>query len=317
MNSNDSTKSPVHQPMWKLRASIWASRMRTQWKLFAEVRIGLVGISVIALFGGMAVLHPLLMKFVWDPNIYDPVTGFDFDIFVHPSPPSSGHWLGTDPIGRDILSQLMKGTQGAFVLGGVAALVTIVVATTVGSVSAYFGRWVDAILMRAADLVIMTPTVSFLVVLGALWDLSFWMLALIIGLISGFGATAVVVKSQALTITVKPYIEAARGSGGSHFHVLRTHVIPNLMPLAFLYMMFTVTAAIFSEAVLSYFGIMNIRMSWGIMIHTAQTGGYLLSGFQYWWLLFPPGLSITLLAGSFYLVGRALDQVINPRLRRR
>jgi peptide/nickel transport system permease protein len=89
------------------------------------------------------------------------------------------------------------------------------------------------------------------------------------------------------------------------------------VPLAFLYMMFTVTAAIFSEAILSFFGILNIRMSWGIMINTAQVSGYLGFGLDYWWLLIPAGVSITLLCGSFYLVGRGLDPVVNPRLRAR
>jgi peptide/nickel transport system permease protein len=88
------------------------------------------------------------------------------------------------------------------------------------------------------------------------------------------------------------------------------------MPLSFLYMMFTVTGAIASEAVLSFFGLMNIRMSWGLMIYTASYSGYLLD-MSKWWLIFPASLSITFLCAAFYLVGRALDEVINPRLRRR
>ncbi|MFQ6030576.1 MAG: ABC transporter permease, partial [Dehalococcoidia bacterium] len=82
------------------------------------------------------------------------------------------------------------------------------------------------------------------------------------------------------------------------------------------YMMFTVTAAIFSEAVLSFLGLLDIRMSWGIMIHTASTGGYLLGGTRFWWLIVPAGASITLLTSAFLMVGRGLDEVVNPRLRR-
>ena len=87
------------------------------------------------------------------------------------------------------------------------------------------------------------------------------------------------------------------------------------MPIASLYVMFIVTAAIFSEAALSFFGILNIRMSWGSMIHTTESSGYLLGGFRYWWLQMPAGLCITLLSGPFYLIGRGLDEVVNPRLR--
>ena len=82
-------------------------------------------------------------------------------------------------------------------------------------------------------------------------------------------------------------------------------------------MMFTVTSAIFVEAVLSFLGLLDLRMSWGIMIHTANTGGYLLGGTRYWWLIVPAGASITLLCSAFYLARRALDEVVNPRLRRR
>jgi peptide/nickel transport system permease protein len=265
----------------------------------------------------MAVAHPLLMRYVWDVSTYHPVIGFGFEETSHPAPPSGRHLLGTDPVGRDILSMLMFSARAEFTLGLVAAVVTVVIGTGVGALSAYFGGWVDTILMRVADIVIMMPTIALLVVLGSLWNLSFLTLALVIGGLSGFGATAVIIKSQALTIVVKPYIEASRGAGAGHLHVIMVHIVPNLLPIAFLYMMFTVTAAIFSEAVLSFFGILNVRMSWGIMIHTAQSGGYLLSGLDFWWLLFPAGLSITLLSGSFYLVGRALDQLVNPRLRSR
>ena len=231
-------------------------------------------------------------------------------------PPSSQHLLGTDPLGRDVLSQLMSSTASEFLLGITAAVVTVVLATAVGAISAYYGGVVDAFFMRLADLIIMLPTISLLIVLTALFGLNLFQLAVVLGILAGFGGTAVVLKSQALSIKVKPYIEAARVAGGSHFHIIFVHIVPNLLPLSLLYMMFTVTAAIFSEAVLSFFGVLNIRMSWGIMIHTASTGGYLLGGTKFWWLIIPAGGSITLLCSAFYLVGRALDEVVNPRLRR-
>jgi len=283
--------------------------------LFLRQPIGVFGLTVILLFLGMVILHPILMATVWDFATYDPIIGHDFAL-AHPSPPSAAHLLGTDPFGRDVLSQLMFSARNEFVLGVIAALVTLVVATTVGAVAAYFPGVIDATLMRLADLVIMMPAVSLLIVIGALWQLEFWSLAVVIGLLSGLGSTALIIKSQALTIKVRPFIDAARVSGGGHFRIIFSHIIPNLLPLAFLYMMFTVTAAIFSEALLSYLGILNVRMSWGIMFSIAQSQGFLLN-FQTWWLLIPAGLAISLLCGSFYLVGRGLDPIVNPRLRRR
>jgi ABC-type microcin C transport system permease subunit YejE len=140
---------------------------------------------------------------------------------------------------------------------------------------------------------------------------------LVFGIVSGVGPTAIVLKSQALSVSVKPIIDAARIAGGNNRHIIFRHLVPKIVPLAFLYMMFTVTTAIALEATLSFFGLLDVPMSWGIMIHTAQVGGYLLRGTEYWWLLLPAGVAVTLFAAAFYFVGRALDEVVNPRLRRR
>jgi ABC-type dipeptide/oligopeptide/nickel transport system permease subunit len=98
-------------------------------------------------------------------------------------------------------------------------------------------------------------------------------------------------------------------------HLIFRHVIPNVLPLSFLYMMFTVTEAVSLEATLSFFGLIEAPMTWGIMLNTAQSQGYLRSGLEFWWLLIPAGLAVSLLAAGFFFVGRALDEVINPRLR--
>lgn len=303
-------------PLWRVRLYLTWREIRNNWRLFSENKIGLIGLGIIIFFALMAIAHPILMKWVWDPTIYDPIVGYSFDEVVQPAPPSLRHPLGTDPLGRDVLSQLMYSTRSEFALGILAALITVTIGTTVGAVAAYFGGIIDTLLMRLADLIIMLPFVTILIVLSAMFKMNLIILAIVIGILSGFGGTGIVIKSQALAIKVRAYIEAARVAGGSHWHIIFRHIIPNLMPLSFLYMMFSVTSAIFSEAVLSFFGLLNIRMSWGLMIHTAQTAGYLLNP-KTWWLIVPAGMSITLLCSAFYLVGRALDEVVNPRLRKR
>jgi peptide/nickel transport system permease protein len=305
------------EPIWRMRLRLARRNFIENWNMFKEYPIGLIGLAIIAVFGLMALAHPILMKFVWEPRIYDPIIGYDISILSHPSPPSSNHLLGTDPLGRDVLSQLLYGTRFGFSLGISAALISVLVSTTVGALSAYYRGIIDAFFMRLADVVIMLPFIAILVVLSALIEFNGLSLALVYGLLVGFGGQTIVIKSQALVIKVKPYIEAARAAGGSDWHIIVTHLIPNLMPLAFLYMMFTVTGAVFAEAALSFFGLLNIRMSWGIMINTAQAAGYLLAGPEYLHLMLPAGLAITLLCSSFYMVGRALDEVVNPRLRQR
>jgi peptide/nickel transport system permease protein len=262
------------------------------------------------------VIHPILIKTAWDPNVYDPVLGYDMSIAAHPSPPSATHLLGTDPLGRDILSQIMWSTRSEFILGLTTAFITVFVATTIGAICAYFGGLLDMVFMRMADLIIMTPVVTILIVLSSMFDLGLPQLAVVLGLLGGFGGTTIIIKSQALTVKVRTFIEAARIAGGDDKHIIFTHIVPNLLPLSFLYMMFSVTGAIFSEAVLSFFGLLNIRMSWGLMIYTASYSGYLLD-FSKWWLVFPASVSISLMCAAFYLIGRAMDEIVNPRLRKR
>jgi len=237
----------------------------------------------------------------------------------HPLPPSRWHWLGTDPVGRDILVQLMVSTPSEFVLGVLAALITVIIGTIIGTAAAYYGGAVDVIFMRIADLMMLFPSTAFLIVLSGFMTMNLFKLALILGLLGGFGGITLVLKAQALTIKVKPYIDAARVSGGSHGYIIFNHIIPNVMPLSFLYMMFNVTGAVFSEAVLSFFGLMKVRMSWGLMINTVWSSGYLGSGNigSYWWMWIPAGGAITLLCAAFYFLGRGLEEIVNPRLRKR
>jgi peptide/nickel transport system permease protein len=314
----------VQHPLWRIRLVLWVKRLRANWALFAGNPLGLFGLAVILFYGLLVIAYPILMntdavtlglvpKPAWDSKTYDPVSGYDLEVASHPSPPSGRHLLGTDPLGRDVLSQLMYSTRFEFILGIVTAMVTMGIATTVGAVAAYCGGLVDTLLMRFVDLIMMIPALPVLVVLSTLMQVGTLQLAILFGLLFGFGATAVVVKSQALAIKVRPYIEAARVVGGGDWHILFKHLLPNLMPISLLYLMFTVNTAIAYEAILSFFGLTTTRMSWGLMINATQHFGYLLR-LDTWWLLLPPCLAISTFCASFYLVGRALDPLVDPRL---
>lgn len=307
---------------WRARLRLLRRNFAANWELFKETRIGLIGIAIIVFYGLLAISHPILMGTIWDPSVYDPVSGFDMQVLVeggqHPAPPSARHWLGTDPWGRDVFSQLAYSARAEFFLGVMAAFITVAIGTLVAATAAFYGGFVDTFFMRLADVLLLFPIIAFLILLGSMFELNLYSLAIVIGLIGGFGGITIVLKSQALSVKVKPFIEAAKVSGGSNFHIIFSHIIPNLLPLSFLYMMFNVTAAIFTEAVLSFFGILNIQMSWGMMVEMANISGY-LSGIyvtQAWWLFFPAAVSITALCAAFYLVGRGMDEIVNPRLRK-
>lgn len=344
-------------PLWKIRVRLFRRSFGRNWELFKENKMGVAGLIMIGIFGLMALAHPILSLFwdeaVYDPvRGYDAVesqvtvvegeaadpteisladaklqfnplvkVGDTLTAVLQPAPPTltgeHPHLLGTDPQGRDVLSQLLYSTRSAFLLGAIAAITTVVIATTVGAVAAYYGGFVDSAFMRFADLILLMPLLPVLFVMGPLFGLNMVNLGLIIGIFNGFGGVAIVLKSQALAVKVKPYIDAARVAGGSNWHLISRHIIPNVLPLSFLYMMFGVTEAIAIEATLSFFGLLNVKMTWGLMIGTAQSQGYLLSGISYWWLLFPAGLAVSFLAFAFFIVGRGMDEVVNPRLRAR
>ncbi len=347
-------KTPLWRIRWRLfRRSIgttWGLFRENKMGMFGLALIGLFAVMAIihpilmATVWDPAVYDPVngydavTTEYTVVETVTDPATEMDLNtarlelnptvdvgdvvtIPTQPAPPtiSDDYWhlLGTDSRGRDILSQLLYSTRAAFFLGSVAALTTVLIATTVGAIAAYFGGWIDGSLMRFADLVLLMPLLPVLILLSAMLEITMVTLGIMIGILSGFGGVAIVLKSQALSVKVKSYIDAAKVAGGSDMHVIFRHIVPNVLPLSFLFMMFGVTEAIAIEATLSFFGLLNVPMTWGIMINNAQTNGYLLSGTSYWWLLFPAGLAVSFLCFAFFLVGRGMDEVINPRLRAR
>jgi ABC-type dipeptide/oligopeptide/nickel transport system permease component len=196
-------------------------------------------------WGLSAAVVAIALGNLWDVHIYHPVVGFD-PAMMHPAPPCRGHVLGTDPIGRDVLAQLMFSTGREFLLGVLSAVISVVVGTFVGAIAAYYGGLTDSFFMRLADIIMLFPFVPLLVVVGSLVRLDMFSFAIILGFLEAFGGITIILKAQALQVNVRPYIDAAKVAGGDDLHIIRSHIIPNVLPLSFLYMMFNVTAAILS-----------------------------------------------------------------------
>ncbi|MEW5937181.1 MAG: ABC transporter permease, partial [Candidatus Thermoplasmatota archaeon] len=229
--------------------------------------------------------------------------------------PKSGnyYWLGTDTQGRDILSQVIWGSQIALLVGFAAAFFSILIGVIIGLVSGYYGGKVDIVLMRFTDVILVLPGLPILIVLAALLGPSLWNIVIIIAVV-GWGSTARIIRAETLSLKERPFIDSARVTGASRARIMFKHIAPNVMPLAFLYMVFYVSGAILSEAALSFIGLGDPRsMSWGMMLNYVQHANALTN----WWWLLPPGLCITFVCLSFFLLGRAFDEVVNPRLRRR
>jgi len=290
--------------------SRWVERFLDGWSVYRKNTIGRIGLTLLGLFGLMAAASYIPQ---WVNPIYHPMTGVD-PLISHSTGPSLQHWLGTDYIGRDIFSQLLAGARVAFMVGISSALISILFGTTIGMVAGYAGRRTDVVLMRLADMIMVMPTLLVVLILSALFgQLNIWVIVLMIALFRWPGV-ARVIRSQTLSLRHRPFIEAARVSGASHLRIIFRHILPNVMPLALLYMTFRVTSAIIIEAALAFLGFGDPgTVSWGMMLQWVWKTGHMFQA-PYW--LLPPGICISLITMAFYMTGRAMDDVLDPRLRK-
>ncbi len=285
-------------------------RLRGGWAIYKQNLLGKIGLSLLVMFALMAIcsfIPPLI-----DP-MYQPMTGVDPEI-TKSTGPSLRHWLGTDFMGRDLLSQLLAGTRVAFLVGVSAAFMSIVLGTAIGMVAGYMGRFADTFLMRLADMIMVMPTMLVVLMLAALFgQLTIWTIVLIIALFRWPGVSRVI-RAQTLSLKHRPFIEAARVAGASHTRIIFRHIMPNVLPLSFLYMTFRVTSAIIIEAALAFLGFGDpSTVSWGMMLQWVWKTGHMFKA-PYW--LLPPGICISLITLAFYMLGRAMDEVLDPRLRK-
>ena len=233
--------------------------------------------------------------------------------WITPSESGNDYWLGTDAQGHDILSQTILGSRIALLVGFLAAACSIGLGVIVGLVSGYYGKGIDALLMRFTDVILVLPALPLLITFAAIMSPSIWNIIIIIAVI-GWGGVARVIRSEVLSLKERPFIDAARVTGASKSRIMFRHIAPNVLPLALLYMTFAVSGAILFEASLSFIGLGDPgTMTWGMMLNYVQHSNALSN----WWWLLPPGLCITLVCMAFFLLGRAFDEIVNPRLRRR
>ncbi len=288
----------------------WIAHFQEGWSIFRQNLLGKIGMTLLVIFGMMAIC-----SFIppWIDGMYQPMTGVDPEI-SHSTGPSLRHWLGTDFMGRDILSQLLAGARVAFIVGVSAAFMSVFLGTAIGMIAGYMGKVVDTVLMRLADMIMVMPTLLILLMLAALFgQLSIWFIVIFISLFRWPGVSRVI-RAQTLSLKQRPFIEAAKVAGASHLRIIFRHIMPNVLPLSFLYMTFRVTSAIVIEAALAFLGFGDPgTVSWGMMLQWVWKTGHMFKA-PYW--LLPPGICISLITLSFYMLGRAMDEVLDPRLRR-
>jgi peptide/nickel transport system permease protein len=221
--------------------------------------------------------------------------------------------LGAGQYGEDLWSQLLWGSRIAMAVGLLAALIATFVGLIVGLISGFFGGLIDEVLMRVTDFFLVIPGLPLMIVLAAILTPHWWNIVLVIALV-GWTGTARLVRSQVLAERQKAYVEAARAIGASDLYIIFRHILPNVTPLLFAQISLGVAGSILTEAGLSFLGLTHPSdVSWGRMLMQASGSGAYSEGA--WWYVFFPGVCIVLLALSFTLVGYAVDEILNPRLR--
>lgn len=288
---------------WRRRGAAFAAG----WREFAKQRSGLVGLGLLVVIVLLAVLAPVLT----DREGLD-VTKATGERMESPS------WeflLGTDRPGRSVLLLTLWSARISLTVGFVATLLSIAIGTIIGILAAHFGRWVNAGLMRLTDFFLVLPSLVLAIALSTVLERGIGTIILAIGLTS-WPSAARLVRAQTLTIEARPYIERSKALGGGHLHVISKHVLPAVMPLVFVNTTLAVGSAIVAESTLSFLGLGDpdpMRPSWGSMLRSAWLDSAIIAGA--WWYLLPPGIAIGIVVLAFTMCGRALETVLNPRLR--
>lgn len=291
--------------MRKIRWTI----LKSQLRIIKQDKLSVVGAGVFLFFLLVGILGPYVIP-------YDPV---EMNVrkdgsYAILDPPSSEHWLGTNIMGQDIFSQVIIGTRVSIFTGVVAAFVVILIGANIALIAGYYGGTVDNILMRLVDFCYSLPFVPFAIILGSLFHPSIWNVIFAVALVM-WRSPARVIRSQVLSIKERPFIKAARTLGASNVRIIYLHIAPNIMPLACLYIATTVGWAILAEANLSFLGVGDPSIiSWGKILEMCFISAALERA---WWWALPPGMAITFLVVSVFLISRAYEEAANPRLRRR
>lgn len=255
-----------------------------------ENKMALAGVCLILFLAAVSLLSPWLAPF--SPT--------EQDLLERLQPPSIKHWLGTDDLGRDLFSRLLLGTRVSLLVGFVAVSISTLFGTLVGLVAGYFGRWVDALLMRLVDVLLCFPTFFLILMVIAFLEPSISNVMIIIGLTS-WTALARLVRGESLSLRQREFILAARALGLPTWRILVFHLLPNVTAPVLVSATLGVGNAILIESALSFLGL-------GVQPPMPSWGNILTTGKDYihfaWWLSFFPGLAILITVLSFNLWAR-------------
>ncbi|MEI8293639.1 MAG: ABC transporter permease [bacterium] len=272
---------------------------------FLSDRLAVASLVFIAFFFSVAIMAGALtwlgLPMPMNPN----TTNLEAKLL----PPSYSHWLGTDNLGRDVLSRMVAGSTISLTVGFVAMAVSLGIGIVIGAVSGYFGGWIDHLIMRIVDALLCFPSFFLILTAIAILGPNIWIIIAVIGLVSWTG-TARLVRAEFLTLRESEYVRAARSMGQSGWNIIFRHILPNAAAPIFVTAIVSIPDAILVESGLSFlsFGVPPPQATWGNIIADGKT--YILDA---WWLIVFPGLAIFAASLAFYIAGDALRRASETR----
>ena len=274
---------------------------RSVWRRLVADRRALLGLSVIGVMAVVAILAPLLAR-------HDPLA---IDLRDRLTAPSAEHWMGTDLQGRDVWARLVYGARISLAVGLISQSVALALGVTLGLLAGYYGRWVDEVVMRLADVTLAFPTLLLLIAMVAALEPSLPVVFITVGVV-GWAGMARLVRGQVLVVRQLEFVQAIRSLGGSDMRVIWRHVLPNVVAPVVIAGTLGIAGAIMAEAALSFLGlgVPPPSPSWGAMIADGRDLNQLRNA--PWTSLFP-GIAIGAAVLGFNLLGDALRDILDPR----
>ena len=276
-------------------------RQREFWTRLKRNRMAMTGLALVLGLFVVSIFAPWLAPY--DPNL--------IDLKQVLMPPSPSHYLGTDTLGRDVLSRIIFGARVSLKVGFVAVGLATLIGLFIGALAGYYGGWVDSALMRLVDLMLCFPAFFLILAVIALLEPSIWNIMAVIGL-TGWMGVARLVRAEFLSLREREFVTAARALGAGDTRLILRHMLPNALAPVMVSATLGVAGAILTESALSFLGL-------GVQPPTPSWGNILTAGKDNieiaWWLSVFPGLAILITVMSYNLLGEGIQEAIDPRLK--
>ena len=273
------------------------------WMKLKKNKLALASIVILTLFIILSVLAPVIAPYEID----------EIDLDNIEATPSTEHILGTDDLGRDVLSRIMHGGRVSLTVGIVASIMQITIGVSLGAIAGYFGGIVDSVIMRIVDIIMCFPFFIIAIAMAAVLGPSMSNIIIIVGILY-WTRVARIVRAEVLSLKEREYVESAKAFGLNSWEIIISHILPNVMAPVLVYATLAIANGILTEASLSFLG-MGVKPtipSWGNMLSAAQSMRVLKSK---WWMWMPPGTMVLLTVLSINFLGDGLRDALDPKLK--